>query len=134
MHPLNHGSMCPTSGVAIARYTRGSMDDGPGVSINRTGGWSSPTCCVMTFCPSLFLRLILAFESRTARECALGDFSCRRANLNFRAIPTLTQPTNWPGLRAGGLLSERAEDHERTRHPTNKASYFRPRLCATIRP
>src|SRR6266581_5333891 len=60
MHPLNHGSMCPTSGVAIARYTRGSMEDGPGVSINRTGGWSSPTCCVMRFCPSL----ILALDSR----------------------------------------------------------------------
>src|SRR2546427_12542238 len=28
------------------------MEDGPGVSINRTGGLSSPTCCVMTFCPS----------------------------------------------------------------------------------
>src|SRR6266852_4765214 len=28
------------------------MEDGPGVSINRTGGFSSPTCCVMTFCPS----------------------------------------------------------------------------------
>src|SRR5712692_11265484 len=74
MQPLNHGSICPTSGVAIARYTRGSMEDGPGVSINRTGGLSSPTCCVMTFCPSLFLRIIRAFESRTAREGALGSF------------------------------------------------------------
>src|SRR5580658_6496689 len=25
------------------------MDDGPGVSINRYGGLSSPTCCVMVF-------------------------------------------------------------------------------------
>src|SRR5467141_2219109 len=106
MHPLNHGSMCPTRGVAIARYTRGSMEDGPGVSINRTGGWSSPTCCVMTFCPSSFLRLILAFESRTARECALGDFSCYGGNLNFRAIPTPTQPTIWLGLLVCTLLSE----------------------------
>jgi hypothetical protein len=39
------------------------MEDGPGVSINRTGGLSSPTCWVMTFCPSLLLRLILASES-----------------------------------------------------------------------
>src|SRR5258708_35323304 len=87
MHPLNHGSMCPTSGVAIARYTRGSMEDGPGVSINRTGGFSSPTCCVMTPCPSLLLRLILAFESQTGREGALGDFACHGGDFNFLAIP-----------------------------------------------
>src|SRR5580692_10652068 len=49
MHVLNHGSRCPTSGVASARYTRGSTDDGPGVSINRYGGLSSPTCCVIVF-------------------------------------------------------------------------------------
>ena len=73
------------------------MEDGPGVSINRTGGLSSPTCCVMTFCPFLFLRLILASESQTARECALGNFSCHGENTNFRAIPTLTQRTIWPG-------------------------------------
>src|SRR6266478_2293186 len=95
MQPLNHGSMCPTSGVAIARYTRGSIEDGPGVSINRTGGWSSPTCCVMTFCPSLCLRLILAAESRTAREGALGEFSCHGENFNFRAIAIPAQPTIW---------------------------------------
>src|SRR5882762_9719395 len=82
------------------------MEDGPGVSINRTGGLSSPTCCVMTFCPSLFLRLIPVSESRTARECALGDFSCYGENSNFRAIPTPAQPTIWLGLLSCGLLSE----------------------------
>src|ERR1700675_1221229 len=51
MQVLNHGSRCPTRGVAIARYTRGSIEDGPGVSINRTGGFNSPTVCVMA-CPS----------------------------------------------------------------------------------
>src|SRR6202166_3909462 len=51
MQVLNHGSRCPTNGVAIARYTRGSTEDGPGVSINRTGGFNSPTVCVMV-CPS----------------------------------------------------------------------------------
>src|ERR1700688_5068639 len=49
MQVLNHGSRWPTNGVAIARYTRGSTEDGPGVSINRTGGFNSPTVCVMAF-------------------------------------------------------------------------------------
>src|ERR1700733_8993754 len=44
MQPRNQGSTCPTSGVAKARYTRGSIDDGPGVSISRFGGLSSPMC------------------------------------------------------------------------------------------
>src|SRR5437660_3199957 len=47
MHPRNHGSTCPTKGVANARYTRGSIDDGPGVNINRFGGFNSPICSVM---------------------------------------------------------------------------------------
>src|ERR1700693_6484831 len=51
MQVLNHGSRWPTNGVAIARERRGSTDDGPGVSINRTGGFNSPTVCVMA-CPS----------------------------------------------------------------------------------
>src|ERR1700722_8578427 len=42
MHPRNHGSTWPTNGVASARYTRGSIEDGPGVSISRFGGFSSP--------------------------------------------------------------------------------------------
>src|SRR3984957_20318374 len=44
---VNHGSMWPTSGVARARYTRGSMLEGPGVSIKRAGGRSSPKISVM---------------------------------------------------------------------------------------
>src|ERR1700730_6060706 len=47
MQPRNHGSMCPTRGVANARYTRGSIEDGPGVIISRTGGLSSPIGLVM---------------------------------------------------------------------------------------
>src|SRR5208283_6134195 len=42
MHPRNHGSRCPTSGVASARYTRGSIEEGPGVIIKRGGGFNSP--------------------------------------------------------------------------------------------
>src|SRR5271163_4692710 len=57
MQPLNHGSMWPTRLVASARYTRGSIDDGPGVSIKRFGGTSSPTCCVMILSPLFELRL-----------------------------------------------------------------------------
>ena len=40
--PVNHGSIWPTSGAAIARYTRGSTQEGPGVSISCSGGRSSP--------------------------------------------------------------------------------------------
>src|SRR5215475_14661337 len=53
MHPRNHGSTCPTSGVASARYTRGSIDEGPGVNINRFGGFNSPICDVMLISYSL---------------------------------------------------------------------------------
>src|ERR1700747_195277 len=38
----NQGSMWPTRGVLIARYTRGSIFEGPGVIIKRVGGRSSP--------------------------------------------------------------------------------------------
>src|SRR5262249_7155549 len=40
---MNQGSRWPTSGVAIARYTRGSTHDGPGVNMILVGGRSSPT-------------------------------------------------------------------------------------------
>src|SRR5579885_2674360 len=49
MHVLNQGSRWPTSGVARARYTRGSTEEGPGVSISRTGGANSPNFCVIAF-------------------------------------------------------------------------------------
>src|SRR5579862_7009806 len=52
---VNHGSMCPTIGAAMARYTRGSTQDGPGVSINRWGGSSSPGKSFRSVM-SLFLR------------------------------------------------------------------------------
>src|SRR5271157_6354076 len=48
MQPRNHGSRCPTNGVARARYTRGSIEDGPGVIIKRAGGLSSPIGLVMS--------------------------------------------------------------------------------------
>src|SRR5271157_3948035 len=48
MQPRNHGSRCPTNGVARARYTRGSIEDGPGVIIKRTGGLSSPIGLLMS--------------------------------------------------------------------------------------
>src|SRR6267154_5067391 len=52
MQVLNHGSMCPTTGAASARYTRGSIEDGPGVIISRIGGASSP---IFFSAPSLIL-------------------------------------------------------------------------------
>src|SRR3989475_13027986 len=73
------------------------MEDGPGVSINRTGGLSSPTCCVMTFCPSLFLYLILAAESRTARESAFGDSVLLRRGLQFSGHPHTLATDNFAG-------------------------------------
>src|SRR2546426_10406998 len=73
------------------------MEDGPGVSINRTGGLSSPTCCVMTFCPSLFLYLILAAESRTARESAFGDSVLLRRELQFLRNPHTRATDNLGG-------------------------------------
>src|SRR5260370_29323952 len=41
MNSVNQGSTCPTSGAAIARYTRGLTQDGPGVSISLVGGRNS---------------------------------------------------------------------------------------------
>src|SRR5882757_1383313 len=52
MQVLNHGSMCPTTGAASARYTRGSIEDGPGVIISRIGGANSP---IFFSAPSLIL-------------------------------------------------------------------------------
>src|SRR5580704_4925052 len=90
MHVLNHGSRCPTSGVASARYTRGSTDDGPGVSINRYGGLSSPTCCVMVF-------VLLYSLARKCSSCPPPSADSRYygRNLDFGATPRCPQPTNW---------------------------------------
>src|ERR1700726_4989982 len=41
MNSVNHGSTCPTSGCASARFTRGLMQEGPGVSISLVGGRNS---------------------------------------------------------------------------------------------
>src|SRR5690242_6309566 len=80
MHVLNHGSRCPTSGAASARYTRGSTDDGPGVSINRQGGLSSPTRCVI-----FFFLLFLALLCRNCLRVHASDYARKRcANHNFR--------------------------------------------------
>src|SRR2546422_9213000 len=85
------------------------MEDGPGVSINRTGGLSSPTCCVMTFCPSLFLYLILAAESRTARESAFGDSVLLRRELQFSRHPPTPATHNlaWAARPPPLFLTER---------------------------
>src|SRR5579863_2252693 len=45
--------MWPTIGAAVARYTRGSTHDGPGVNIKRWGGRSSP----MISCPRSVITL-----------------------------------------------------------------------------
>src|ERR1700704_1436781 len=89
MHVLNQGSRCPTSCVAIARYTRGSTDDGPGVSINRTGGFSSPICCVM-ICPSnrafpgsVFVSSILHYQVCSLRLLRTKSAASRQ----FSTIP-----------------------------------------------
>src|SRR5271155_3553226 len=47
MHSRNQGSRWPTMGAANARYTRASIEHGPGVIIRRVGGASSPYFCVM---------------------------------------------------------------------------------------
>ncbi len=60
---VNHGSMWPTIGAAIARYTRGSTHDGPGVSIKRCGGKSSPIIsCSGTF---IFFFLFFVADDRS---------------------------------------------------------------------
>ena len=48
MNSVNHGSTCPTSGVASARYTRGLTHEGPGVSISLVGGRNSSIGFIMT--------------------------------------------------------------------------------------
>src|SRR5260370_42690044 len=84
------------------------MEDGPGVSISRTGGWSSPTCCVITFCPSLCLRLILASEARTARECAFRELFLPWRGLQFSPNPHTHATHNFAGLLPLGPLSKTA--------------------------
>src|ERR1700730_10966122 len=87
MQVLNHGSRWPTNGVAIARYTRGSIEDGPGVSINRTGGFNSPTVCVMA-CPSN--RAVLGGPA-----CAPEDHRSAAGSLIFSDVTAKSQQTNW---------------------------------------
>src|SRR5580704_562063 len=88
MQVLNHGSRCPTNGVASARYTRASTDEGPGVSINRYGGLSSPTCCVMVF-------VLLYSENgmrKPPRLRSSGEHSVTQREIQFsrNAPPTAT--------------------------------------------
>src|ERR1700720_487778 len=77
MHPRNQGSMWPTSWVASARYTRGSMEEGPGVIIRRTGGLSSPMGLDMS---------LPRIRRIASRHC--GDTS-------FPQGGALAQPSNW---------------------------------------
>src|SRR5580704_19278346 len=96
MHVLNHGSRCPTSGVASARYTRGSTDDGPGVSINRYGGLSSPTCCVIVFvllyslalkCPSC-PRLLRALDTTAGTLILAQPPGARNRQIGWNPSPS----------------------------------------------
>src|SRR5712692_4522982 len=86
MQPRNHGSRCPTNGIESARYTRGSTEDGPGVSINRTGGFSSPMCWVITLA-----LLVLATRSRWMSErpagLCFGDFPASAGRSIFAQSP-----------------------------------------------
>src|ERR1700676_5493883 len=92
MQVLNHGSTWPTSGVAIARYTRGSTEDGHGGSINRTGGFNSPTVCVMA-CPCN--RAVMWGTRLRSR-----GLSKRGQNVNFRPYrrqgATVKLAVYWP--------------------------------------
>src|SRR5216684_8581658 len=100
MQPLNHGSRWPTKGVASARYTRGSMDEGPGVSMSRLGGLSSPMCCVMNCV--LVLYVISVTQGALARAGESQEPSSAKAakdripaESNFCSSADTAQPTIW---------------------------------------
>jgi hypothetical protein len=75
--------MCPTTGAARARYTRGSIEDGPGVIISRIGGASSP---IFVFDESWLMDRNLDCQSVTPAHLAAT---------NFRVFSPTPQPTYW---------------------------------------
>src|SRR5260370_25982355 len=103
MQPLNQGSRWPTSGVASARYTRGSIEDGPGVSISRLGGASSPIdclsmCCVMRSSSDPELSAI-PFATGPCPQAALIEDSAKRG-----------AESNFPPFR-NSRATDRSEEH-----------------------
>jgi len=95
--------------VAIAEGKRGDRGRRSGGKHQpEQGGIEfSPNVCVMTFAPSFSWRLLLAFESRTAREWRFrGDlFPAHAREFNFFGIPTPRKPTIWLELLLETLLS-----------------------------
>src|SRR5467141_1347375 len=63
------------------------MEDGPGVSINRTGGLSSPTCCVMTFCPSFSGACFSRSNLEPPANALSGTFPATAGTLIFAQSP-----------------------------------------------
>ena len=80
MQPRNQGSRWPTMGEARARYTRGSMEHGPGVIIKRMGGFNSPTGWVMGVPFQGSLRTIKDVPPRRTR----GSTRARRETVVWR--------------------------------------------------
>src|SRR5579863_7798088 len=94
MQVLNHGSMCPTIGAANARYTRGSIDEGPGVIISRIGGASSP---ILLFSVPSLISLTSNLHRRTACRGVVRLPRTRYSeNFNFPASPPKPQPPFCP--------------------------------------
>src|SRR5580698_3523378 len=104
---VNHGSMWPTSGVARARYTRGSMLEGPGVSIKRAGGRSSPKISVM-------LRFLAVNHTpvqrrpRRVRGAAAGWRAKVFGRTSLAKMWVRGQPPKWP--RGGGKVNLKMEN------------------------
>src|ERR1700683_1630491 len=93
---MNQGSICPTSGADMARYTRGSMQEGPGVIIKRAGGRSSPII-------SFMILFLAAFRSLQLREPASPRFEANNWRLGppsgTDSLPKMApsgQPPLWP--------------------------------------
>ncbi len=85
---MNQGSMWPTSGAAMARYTRGSMHDGPGVSISLAGGSSSPIGSSLMALDLFCLAEIFGGRVRLAGSPLEQEmeFACRPARLVSRIV------------------------------------------------
>src|SRR5882757_2497765 len=92
MQVLNHGSMCPTTGAASARYTRGSIEDGPGVIISRIGGANSP---IFFSAPSLILSN-LRFPPRGRPLALIARPPSESVPLDFVATGRCPQPPFCP--------------------------------------
>src|SRR5580704_14988376 len=92
MNSVNHGSTCPTIGIASARYTRGLKHEGPGVSISLVGGRNSSIGFIMTS--------NLSFHAATCRHVQ---------NCALRGVHRPSKMAQWikrsPQSRSGAFLS-----------------------------